>query len=98
MRIYRGTRPKFICKAERQATKHGEQNFMQKQVENLRRELAELTVKLEAMEERGRQQARAGSARMGVQSPRGPSSSGLRHSGGLHQSPARGRGEHPHIS
>ncbi|KAJ5400191.1 hypothetical protein N7465_010680 [Penicillium sp. CMV-2018d] len=75
---------------------------MQKQVENLRRELAELAVKLEAMEameERGRQQARAGSARMGVvQSPRGPSSSGLRHRGGLHQSPARGRGDHPHIN
>ncbi|OQD92328.1 hypothetical protein PENSOL_c042G03366 [Penicillium solitum] len=50
------------------------------------------------MQKQWRQQARTGSARMGVQSPRGPPSSGLRHRGGFQQSPARGRGEHLHDS
>ncbi|CAI7588241.1 unnamed protein product [Penicillium viridicatum] len=48
---------------------------MYKPVENLCRELAELIVKLEAMEameERGRQQALAGSVRMGFNLPRVP--------------------------
>ena len=88
-------------KAGRETSKHGEQPSMQKQVENLRRDLGELTVKLERMEaqeRRGRQQARTVSARMGVQSPLGPSSSGLRHRGGFQQTPARGRGEHLHDS
>ncbi|KAF4759859.1 hypothetical protein N7455_000972 [Penicillium solitum] len=51
-----------------------------------------------SMQKQWRQQARTGSARMGVQSPRGPPSSGLRHRGGFQQSPARGRGEHLHDS
>ena len=45
-------------KAERQATKDEEQHSIQKQVENLHRELGELTVNLERMEAQEGRQAR----------------------------------------